>query len=159
MFGIIIGILCLWGLFAVLHGGHRRHRHWRGHYGHWGVRGGMNALFDRIGTSNSQGKTILAAANDLQDALSPIAERLRASRGELSKALRAEQFDAAGLEGSLSGHDADLIEARRRVVAFLGIVHETLDPTQRQQAARLLAGGFRSAWGHGHHPHRHAHAC
>lgn len=156
MFGIIFGILCLWGLFAVLRRGHRHHRHWPGH---WGARGGMNALFDRIGTSNSQEKTILAAANDLQDTLSPIAERLRASRAELSQALRAEQFDAEGLQRSLSQHDADLVEARRRVVAFLGIVHETLDPTQRQQAARLLAGGFRSGWGCGHHPHRHAHVC
>lgn len=156
MFGIVFGLLCLVALFAVLRRG--RNRHGFGHW-NWGPRAGLNELFDRLGTSNTQEKTILAAAGDLQDGLHPLGGRLRDSRRELSQALRGEQFDADGLNRSLQRHETDLAETRQRVVAFLATVHETLDPGQRQHAARLLERGW-THWGHhgGCHGYRHAHS-
>jgi Spy/CpxP family protein refolding chaperone len=157
MFGFVIAIGCLIGLFAVLRHG-RRHRFYGAGwgYGHWG-RYGLNALFDRLGTSNAQEKTILAAVGDVQSQLPGLRDGLRETRSAVAQILREERFDAERLNALLGQQEVEIAQLRQRVVGLLATVHETLDPQQRQQLGRLVEDGFHRLhaahhyYGHGHH--------
>jgi Spy/CpxP family protein refolding chaperone len=164
MFGFVIAIGCLIGLFAVLRHG-RRHRLYAGHWGHggWG-RYGLNALFDRLGTSNAQEKAILAAVSDVQGQLPGLRDALRETRGAAAQVLREERFDAERLNAILAQQEVEIAQLRQRVVGLLATVHETLDPQQRQQLSRLIEDAphsvGRSLWmAHHYHGHGHYRGC
>ncbi|HEX2880862.1 MAG TPA: periplasmic heavy metal sensor [Polyangiaceae bacterium] len=151
MFGFVIAIGCLIGLFAVLRHGkrHRSYGGW-GHGEHWG-RFGLNALFDRLGTSNAQEKVILAAVSDVQGQLAGLRGGLREARSTVAQALREEQFNAERVGAALAQREVELAQLRQSVVTMLATVHETLDPQQRQQLGRLVEESRLAE--HYHHGH------
>lgn len=151
MFGFVIAIGCLIGLFAVLRHG-KRHRFYGGwgHGGHWG-RFGLNALFDRLGTSNAQEKVILAAVSDVQGQLAGLRGGLREARSTVAQALREEHFNAERVGAALAQQEVELAQLRQSVVTMLATVHETLDPQQRQQLGRLVEESRLAE--HYHHGH------
>lgn len=146
MFGFVIAIGCLIGLFAVLRHG-RRHRFYGGYSDHWG-RYGLNVLFDRLGTSNAQEKTILAAVSDVQGQIAGLRGGLRDAKSTVAQALREEHFDAERLGAALAQQEVELAHLRQRVVALLATVHETLDAQQRQHLSRLIEDGLSPMGGH-----------
>lgn len=167
MFGFVIAIGCLIGLFAVLRHG-RRHwfdgaHHGRLYGGGWGCGGHMgrhrlNVLFDRLGTSNAQEKVILAAVSDVQGQIAGLRGGLREAKSTVAQALRDEHFDAERLGAALAQQEVELAQLRQRVVGLLATVHETLDAQQRQQLSRLIEDGL-PPWAHSHHGHGHYRGC
>jgi hypothetical protein len=152
MLAFAFGIACLFGLIVVLASGRRRHF---GHFGQGvGERYWQNALFDRLGTSSAQEKVILAGISDLQDHLRTTRDHMRDLRRDTAAALRGERFDSEQVGQALAAHDADLIALRQRLIAFMAVVHETLDSAQRQQVARWIEQGRPGGYGCGHRLHR-----
>jgi hypothetical protein len=129
-----------------------------GYGGHLG-RHGLNALFDRLGTSNAQEKVILAAVSDVQAQLPGLRDGLRESRKAMAQSFREDRFDAERLNLALGQREVEIAQLRERVVGLLATVHETLDPQQRQQLGRLIEDGFRPLWAGHHHGHWHHRGC
>jgi Spy/CpxP family protein refolding chaperone len=147
MFGFIFGTACLAGLFYTLRGGPWRHHphHGRGG-GRRGWRGRMRWVFERLDTSPGQEKVFVKAADDLNEAFEKLRDELGATRAAIARALREEQFDAAGMRELNERHDALIENLRQTVRASLSQLHEALDPRQRRELADLIEHG----WGYGY---------
>lgn len=150
MLGFFIGTACLVGLIATI----RRGRHSR-HFGR--MRGGprwyLRRMFGWLGTSTSQEKVIVAAAEDLHASLAEARGEVLSTRLDLASALRQPSFDAATLGDAFSRHDEALRRLRTTAVDAVAKVHEALDEKQRLALAALLERGLARGY-RGRSPYR-----
>src|SRR5690349_2029356 len=114
MFGFVIGTVCLIGLVGVLRRGRRwgHHGHGRGGHGRWGggpwgagPRWYLRRAFGWLGTSPSQEKVIVGAAEELHASLHEARSEVLATRGDLALALRKPSFDAEAMGEVFARHD------------------------------------------------------
>lgn len=144
MFGIIVGTLCLLGLIHVLRRG--RWHHGYGHgcgpgyggYGMGGPRFWLRNTFMRLGTSPSQEKVIVEAANDLRDQAGKLWAEAQKSKADLAEAMRADPLDSAKVQAAFARHDGLMAELRKASLDALAKVHAVLDPEQRKRLASML---------------------
>ena len=163
MIGFVIGAACLFGLIAVARRGRAcagGHGGW-GHRGGWGRHGGfgggmgfrggprffLRRLFMELGTSPSQEKVIVAAAEELHETISGMRGEFAASRGDFAEALRSETFTGEALGSVFSRHDDALRKVREAVTGALARVHDVLDDSQRKTLANFIERGRRAGWG------------
>jgi hypothetical protein len=161
MIGFVIGAVCLMGLIGMVRRGRRWRRGWHGgHMGHgWqggpGFGGGggprffLRNLFIALGTSPSQEKVIVAAAEELRGTFSGIREELAASRTAVAEAVRAPSFTGEALGDVFSRHDDALRKVREAATGALARVHDVLDESQRQTLAGFIERGMRGGRGFG----------
>lgn len=155
MFGFVIGTVCLVGLIAVL----RRGRRWGHHHGPWrrGFGGGprwyLRRAFGWLGTSPSQEKVIVGAAEELHASLHEARSEVFNTRGDLALALRKPSFDAEAMGEVFARHDEALRRLRETVVGAVARVHDALDEKQRAQLADMLERGGRRGY-RGRSPYR-----
>jgi Spy/CpxP family protein refolding chaperone len=149
MFGFIFGTACLAGLFYTLRGGRRWGHHHQGRGGRGSWRGRMRWIFERLDTSPGQEKVFVKAADDLTEAFEKLRDEVGATRAAIAQALRAEQFDAAGMRELNERHDALIENLRQTLRASMSQLHEALDARQRRELADLIEHG----WGYGHRGH------
>jgi len=156
MIGFFIGTVCLLGLIGVIRRGRRggcgHHQGWGGHGG-GGFRGRgprffLRRLFSELGTSPSQEKVIVAAAEELQSTLATMRGEFGASRNDLAQAMRGESFSAEALGELFGRHDEALRKVREVATGALARVHEVLDEKQRATLASFIEQGIRRGrWG------------
>ncbi len=138
MLGFVIGTACLIGLIATI----RRGRHHR----RFGMMGGgprfyLRRLFGWLGTSTSQEKVLVAAAEELRSSFEEARGEVFATRADLAQALRQPSFDAEGLGAVFSRHDEALRRLREVAVGAMARVHDALDDKQRAALASMLERG------------------
>jgi len=171
VFGLFIGILCLFGLFAMFRAAMWRRHHgyyaWAGPgcggYGYrgdgrrgWGGRGrrgpasmgsdgfarAAGEVFKRrLRIDDEQDDIVDHALIDLRKAVKELVDEVKDTRAGIADAFRGETVDEAALAAAFARHDDALSRARREVVSSLKQVHAVLDPEQRTQAADLIASG------------------
>jgi hypothetical protein len=157
MIGFFIGTVCLMGLIAVVRRGRRWH-HGYGHHG-WGHHGGgggwgrgprffLRRLFVELGTSPSQEKVIVSAAEELQGTFAQMRGEFGSTRSDLAQALRNANFSAESMGEVFARHDEALRKVRETATGALARVHEVLDESQRATLASFLERGMgRGRWG------------
>jgi hypothetical protein len=154
MFGFFIGTVCLLGLISVV----RRGRPWGGHGHHgWGRHGGggfgrgprffLRRLFIELGTSPSQEKVIVSAAEEIQAVLANVRSEFGASRADLAQALRSPSFSAESMGELFGRHDDALRKVREAATGALARVHDVLDESQRTTLAAFIERGMRRGGG------------
>jgi hypothetical protein len=112
----------------------------------WALRG----LFARLETTPGQERVIVTALDELRENRRVIRDEMRATRGDLSRAVAGGLIDDNTLEDAFARHDRLLAQLRVGFVEALKKVTEVLDEPQRKQLARWLEGGFfRRGWGGG----------
>ncbi len=150
MLGFVIGTLCLVGLVKVIrHGRHGRWgRGWGG--GAWGrrPRAFLNRIFERLDTSPSQEKVIVAAVDELREAMGALRGEASRTRAEVARMLEGESFDAERMGSLFVHHDDELRKVRESFAGAFGKVHAALDPAQRATLARMIESG---PFGHRRH--------
>ncbi|WP_437638318.1 periplasmic heavy metal sensor [Sorangium sp. So ce854] len=171
MLGFLVGTACLIGLIAMLRRGGRYgcggapwgagpwdagpHAHHRrrgfGGFGGFGVRRRLflSFLFDRLGTTPSQEKVIVAAIDELHAAADAQRGEIRGTRADVAAAVRSPSFDETRLGELFARHDSAIEALRRASVGALGKIHAVLDDRQREQLADLIEIGppaFRDLW-------------
>ena len=142
MFGFFMGTLGALGLYALLRG---RRGHWfrRGHPGGWGRPRGrwfLRRVFERLDTSPSQEEVIRKEFDLLRRRASDFRDELRASRDDVARALRGDDFDETIFGDVFTRHDDRLREMRLDVVGAVARVHDALDERQRAQLAGFVEG-------------------
>ncbi|HEV8325562.1 MAG TPA: periplasmic heavy metal sensor [Myxococcota bacterium] len=128
---------------------------WGGGFARGNPRGMMRWLFRRLETSPGQENVIVAAFEEVREALSKARTDLRGSATGLADALRAESLDASALGNIFVQHDSALGEVRKAVVGALAKVHDALDERQRAILAEVVESFTGRAAGGGH-PYRSA---
>ena len=124
MFGFLFGTLCLIALIVLVRRGRWGHGHgcgygrgrWRHGPGGFGSRWLVRGLFERLGTTPGQEKAVVAAMDELREALGGQKVEWNLSRKDLAQALRVERFDArAQLEklANLMSHGHGVVFTRR----------------------------------------------
>lgn len=144
MFGFLIGIACLVGLFTVLKGGrgwHGRGGHCGGLHRHSGMRGFVRRLFETLDTSPGQEKEIRNAFSEFFREAHSVRDDFVASRSDVAKAVRGDYFDETSMGELFARHDDGLDKLRRAVVGALARVHAVLDEHQRARLAELIEKG------------------
>ncbi len=163
MFGFIFGTLCLFGLFGMMMGGHRRRRMawasggcgpegYHGHHGRRGQRGrrmraggvsraATEVLKRRLDVDDEQSPIVDHALTDVRKALEALKEEANASRETVADAFRGEEVDDAALTAAFTHLDDVIARERRAIISALSQVHAVLDDEQREAAAELLAHG------------------
>ncbi len=165
MFGILVGTLCLLGLFAVVRSRRWRHGYGFGHgcggwgyspyrgYGVDGMGGGprwmLRSIFYRLGTSPSQEKVILEAVGSLHDQSGKLWGEWQQSKSEIAEAVRGETLDETKVQGAFTRHDGLISEVRKTALGAMAKIHAVLDAEQRKTLARVLEQRHRcaGAWG------------
>lgn len=139
MLGFVIGTACLVGLVATLRRGrhHRRFGMMRG-----GPRWYLRRMFGWLGTSTSQEKVIVSAAEELHASLAEARGELFSTRVDLAAALRQPSFEADTLGLAFARHDEALKRFREVAVGAVARVHEALDEKQRLALAAMLERGM-----------------
>ncbi len=134
MTGFILGLLTAAVAYKVLRargyvrGGQRR-RPW------------LRWLYRRLDTSYGQEKVVGAAVESLHTSFADTKSQLRASVGDLSRALRSDALTEEALEEAWRRQDDALGALRQQITASLGELHETLDDQQRETLADMLERG------------------
>ena len=158
MFGFVIGTLCLIGLIKVARGMRRGYygHHGYGHgYGRWGGgrasrrRWALRWAFRRLATTPAQEKVILDAADALDAEREKLHEELRAAKGDLASALRAEPFDEAKVRAAFERQQTVLSNLQEAALNQAKKVAEVLQPDQRKLIADVLENGPRALHGGG----------
>ena len=161
MIGFFIGTVCLVGLIGMIRRGRRmRHGWYGGHMGYGGWQGGpgfggrgprmfLRNLFVALGTSPSQEKVIVAAAEELRGTFSGMKDELGASRAAVAEALRGATFSGESMGEVFARHDDALRKVREAATGALARVHDVLDESQRQTLAGFIERGMRGGRGFG----------
>ncbi len=163
MLGFIIGAACVVGLAKML-----RRRAWYARFGHGGGYGGapgchgmhargfrgrgarwaLRSFFERLETSPSQERVILAALDEVRDNRKVVRDELRQTRADLARAIEGGLVEDATLEETYARHDRLLAQLRVGFTEALKKVVEALDENQRKELASWLEGGFfQRGWG------------
>ena len=146
MFGFVIGALCLVGLIKVV----RSLRY--GHHGYYGNRAArrrwhLRWAFSRLGTTPSQEKVILDAADALDAEREKLWEELRQSRADLAAALKGEAFDEAKVRAAFERQQTLLAALQEKALEQSKLVYDALQPDQRKHIADVLEMGPRALHG------------
>ena len=163
MLGFIIGAACVVGLAKMI-----RRRAWYARFGYGGglgapgcghgmgsrgMRGGgarwaLRSVFERLETSPSQERVILAALDEVRENRKALRDELRQTRSDLARAIEGGLIEDATLEEAYARHDRLLAQLRVGFTEALKKVVEVLDEAQRKELASWLEGGFfRRGWG------------
>ncbi len=150
---------------------------WRGHHGHgrhsWHDRGGPGAgsswgggfganaesfilrrVYERLETTPGQERVIAEAVREMRENGGKSFETLRASREDIARAMKTENFDETALGESIARQDEALESLRKTAIGALARVHAALEPKQREILADMIArgpsgfgrGGFGNPW-------------
>ncbi|WP_437719522.1 periplasmic heavy metal sensor [Sorangium sp. So ce448] len=109
----------------------------------------LSFLFDRLGTTPTQEKVIVAAVDELRSAAEAQRSEIRSTRADVAAAMRSPSFDETRLGELFARHDTAIESLRRAAVGALGKVHAVLEDRQREQLADLIEIGpaaFRDMW-------------
>lgn len=153
MLGFFVGTACLIGLIAMIRRDRWHGRRWGGGFG---PRRFLNRVFERIDTSPSQEKEIVAAVEQIVAAGRAARPEFEATRHDVARILQEENFDPERVAAVFARHDEQLKKMRDAATAGLAKVHATLDPQQRARLAQMIeerAFGFRRRH---HGPYREA---
>jgi hypothetical protein len=120
--------------------------HGRRGFGGFGLRAILRGLFERLGTTPGQEKAVVAALEELREALHHAKDELRASRKDFADAFRRGPIDEAAMADIFVRHDTVISETRRKAVEAVGKASEALDERQRAEVADLIERGFGSSW-------------
>jgi uncharacterized membrane protein len=169
MIGCII-LTAFLAVMAVKFIGHRRHcwggghRHWGGPSGgpwggpwhgfgpgpsseHVGNRWGY-WLLARLDLSPAQEKVVRAELHTLKQKARTLRDETTASRADMARAVRGEDFEEDALASMFIRHDDQLHNLRQDLGGALGRIHSVLDPAQRERLAEMIEKGPRgAAWG------------
>jgi hypothetical protein len=169
MIGCILATVGVIGLMKVAHcrrygggcgGGWRRrwggHHHHHGHHhgfedddfgpsvgGGFGPRFILRGVMDRLETTPSQERVILAAADEFRQAASRLRDEGRRSRADVASAFRKPSFDEVMMGELFARHDTSIEELRKAFVGFSAKVHDALDERQRARLADMIESGPR----------------
>lgn len=130
---------------------------WRGHGGcATGCRGGggggfgppwmfrrylLRSLFERLDTTPGQEKVIVAAVDEVQEAVKAARGEFKRSREDVARAVGGDAFDETVIGGVFARHDEALANVRRAATGALARVHDALDARQRARLAEIIAEG------------------
>lgn len=182
MFGLIVGTGCLLALFATLrrrhyyrfadyygyHWGHHHGRAWHHHghgcgpdFGHHRRGGGfgrrrgnvLHFLFAELDTTPGQEKAIMMALDALREAKEAVRGDLFQAKKDLADIVGSEVLDGAALDALLGRQQEHLGKFSNMLRDFVALVHEALNPAQRQRLAELLADGTVASAFAGYRPH------
>jgi uncharacterized membrane protein len=147
MIGFIIGAAVAIGLSRVVRCGARGRRmrgggrRWRGRRRRWGWRGPwLERAVAELGLSGEQEREVRGAFKELRGRARELRRERDAPRADLAAALRADSFDEELFGAMFVRHDDTLRQARVAGVDFFAIVHQALDPEQRDRLAELVGG-------------------
>lgn len=169
MFGLIVGTLCLLGLFATLrrrhyfrfadyYGYHWGHHHGRSRWHHHGDGPGfgrhhrmggfgrrrgnsLHFLFAELDTTPGQEKAIILALDALREATGAVRKDWTFARRELADIVAGDVLDGVALDALLGRQQEHLGKLSQMLRDFVALVHEALNPVQRKRLAELLADG------------------
>jgi hypothetical protein len=165
MLGFLIGTVCLVGLFKTLrwgrHGGscYGYRRGWGGGYGPYGDHGGwgdggygygggwggpgvfLRMLFRRLETTPGQEKVIVAAYEEMREAVREARAEVKNTRAEIAKAMRGPAVDEVLFGEMFARHDAALDTLRKAAIGAVAKVHDALDERQRARFADIIESG------------------
>jgi len=127
MLGVFIGTTCLIGLIVLFRRRARRRMSYR--------------LFRKLDTSPGQERVIRNARDALFSQISDLKKELRASRGDVARAVRSESFDESAIDDAYARQDEGITKLRKAASEALAKVHEVLDDRQRLRLAELLESG------------------
>jgi hypothetical protein len=128
-------------------GGDGEHGDHGGSGGGWGGRGFggpnvfMRMLFQRLETTPGQEKVIVAAYEEMREAAQKARGELKASRGDVAKAMRSESIDEVFFGEMFARHDTALEALRKASLGAVAKVHDALDEKQRARFADLIESG------------------
>ncbi len=121
----------------------------------FGLRAVLRGAFERLGTTPGQEKVIVAALEELREAMSHAKDEIKGSRKDFADAFRGGPIDEASVADIFVRHDTVISETRRKVVEAVGKIHEALDEEQRTHVADLIEKGLGHGWhGRGRHGYR-----
>ena len=113
-----------------------------------GARWALRSVFERLETSPSQERVILAALDEVRENRKVLRDELRQTRSDLARAIEGGLIEDATLEEAYARHDRLLAQLRVGFTEALKKVVEVLDEAQRKELASWLEGGFfRRGWG------------
>jgi hypothetical protein len=134
MVGFLIGTLCLLGLIATLKRGRRWNR-----YGGFGPRRALRWFFRRIDASPAQEKAIAEAAEAVRKSRLAMREEMQFLREELGDVLRKSDLTHDDLEAVYTRLESTMRTRARSLFDTVVGAHATLDASQREKLADLLA--------------------
>lgn len=148
---LFAGLLGLFVFAKRHHCGPRGGRWHRGRSWRRGNRRGsfLDRLAEELDLSPEQQKAIEEEMAELRSTTRPMKKEWKRSRGDLSDALRSDDFDAETMGEMFARHDDALRDLRKGVVGALAKIHAVLDPAQRARLAELLSSGLGPRWGGG----------
>ena len=138
MFGFIVGTACLMGLiFVVRKNRSRFHGQRGGHAGPFGAARNfaLSSLLDRLQATPLQEKVIREAFEGLHTAARDTMRDIHATRNDVARAVRGNQFDATLMSEVLAQGNAAFDRLREELIRALARVHEELEPEQRERLA------------------------
>lgn len=155
MFGLILGMVCLFALVATL-----RHQYgfaWGCGYGGrnygrfggppWAARHGqrwfLRRIFQQLDTTPGQEKVIVKHVDSWMDNVATGRRELTDVRRQVAQALRGEALDEASLQAALEKVDDLLAKTKLELTQALIEIHGSLDTEQRRELADLLSYGPR----------------
>src|SRR5262249_11735067 len=113
--------------------------------GGWGGPGVfLRMLFQRLETTPGQEKVIVAAVEEMREAAAKARGEVRATRGDVAKAMRSPAVDGVLFGEMFARHDSTLEALRKAAIGSLAKVHDALDERQRARFADMIESG---PWG------------
>lgn len=138
MFGAVIGVLSLIGLWKLSH--HRG--------GRWGRRSWMlRRVYERLDTTPGQEKVIAAAFEKMREKGRAVRDAAEDARRATADATQGVHFDTEAVRAAYAKARAAVDEVEATLLESLQSIHEALEPEQRRVAADMLRG---HGYGHGH---------
>ncbi len=145
MFGAVIGVLSLIGLWKLSHH----------HGGRWGRRNWMlRRVYQRLDTTPGQEKVIAAAFEKLREKGRAVRDAAEDARRATADATQAVHFDTDAVRAAFAKARAAVDDAETALIESLQSVHEALEPEQRRVAADMLRGRGHGHCGGGRRAHR-----
>ncbi|HKE16754.1 MAG TPA: periplasmic heavy metal sensor [Kofleriaceae bacterium] len=170
----MVGCIILSAFLAVMAVKLIAHRRcWAGGHGHWGHRGrwggpwggpwhgfGPGPSSEHLGNrwsywllasldlSPAQEKVVRSELETLKQKVRTVRDESAASRADMARAVRGEDFEEEALASMFIRHDDHLHTLRQDLGGALGRIHSVLDPAQRERLAAMIEKGPRAAsWG------------
>jgi hypothetical protein len=161
MFGCIV-LTALFTVLAVKFIAHRRYcgahgpRGWGGPWHGFGpgpqserVGGRWTYwLLSRLDLSPAQEKVVRTEIETLKQKAKDLRDEGAASRADMARAVRGDDFEEEALASMFIRHDDRLHGLRQDLGGALGRIHAVLDPAQRERLAEMIEKAPRAAaWG------------